>query len=257
MERLRLETDLRRALEREELRICYQPIVALQTGHLAGFEALLRWDHPEHGPVAPETFIPLAEETGLIVPMGAWVLREAARQLVGWQQRDASLTVTVNLSVRQLTHAGLTGEVAAALQETGLPPAALKLEITESILLEDAEAAAAVLHQLKALGVQIYIDDFGTGYSSLGYLHRLPFDALKIDRSFVIDTGTGYNRQLVRTIVALAHGLGVAVVAEGIETAEALAELKDLQCEFGQGFLFAQALDVAEVEALLTSGARW
>lgn len=257
MARLRLETDLRRALERGELRLCYQPIVELATGRIAAFEALLRWDHPTDGLVLPETFVPVAEQTGLIIPIGAWVLREAARQLVQWRVKDPTLGVSVNLSVRQLMHPDLVEMVAAVLSETGLPPATLKLEITETLLMEDAAAAAALLHQLKALGVQIYIDDFGAGYSSLGYLHRLPLDALKIDRSFVMETGHGYNRQLVSTIVALAHGLGVAVVSEGVETTETLAELKELRCEFGQGYLFAQPLNVAGAEALLTAGTRW
>jgi PAS domain S-box-containing protein/diguanylate cyclase (GGDEF)-like protein len=256
--RLRVETELRRALERGELRVHYQPIVALGTGRIAGFEALARWEHPQRGLVLPDDFIPLAEETGLILPIGMWVLEESCRQLRRWHDASPAgepLTLAVNLCARQLMQPDLVERVEQALAGAGVPAHTLKLEITESVLMQNTEAVTATLGRLKALGVQLHIDDFGTGYSSLGYLHRLPLDALKIDRSFVRPGGT--NLHLVRTIVALAHALGVAVVTEGIESAEVLGELRLLNCEFGQGYLFSHPLPSDAADALIASAPQW
>ncbi|HEX2203589.1 MAG TPA: EAL domain-containing protein [Longimicrobium sp.] len=261
MERLRLEMDLRRALERDELCLFYQPIVTLETGRIAGFEALIRWRHPERGLILPDDFIPLAEETGLILPIGTWVLEEACRELKRWQEMASGdggpLTMAVNLSARQFARADLVEHVERVLAETAIAQGTLKLEITESVIMQHTGAVNATLARLKALGVQLYIDDFGTGYSSLGYLHRLPLDALKIDRSFVsAEAGEG-SLQLVRTIVAMAHALGVKVVTEGIETAELVSELRALRCEYGQGFFFARPLEREAVEALFAEDPRW
>jgi PAS domain S-box-containing protein/diguanylate cyclase (GGDEF)-like protein len=259
MARLRMETDLRRALERNELRVHYQPIVSLASGRIAGFEALVRWAHPTEGMIQPDDFVPLAEETGLILPIGFWVLEEACRELRRWQDAHADgdpPTMAVNLSAGQFLQADLVEQVERVLRESAIAPGTLKLEITESVLMQHTERVTDTLHRLKALGVQLHIDDFGTGYSSLGYLHRLPLDALKIDRSFVCEAG-GANLQLVRTIVALAHALGVVVITEGIESPELLSELRALECEFGQGFLFSRPLESGDIEALVASDPRW
>jgi diguanylate cyclase (GGDEF)-like protein len=254
---LRLENDLRRALERQEFRVHYQPILTLKTGELAGFEALVRWERPDRGMVSPADFIPLAEETGMIVPLGLWVLEEACAQLREWQQAspaNRALTMSVNLSGKQLTQADVAGQVQDVLCRTGLDPRHLKLEITESVVMENAESAAVVLASLRALGLGLSIDDFGTGYSSLSYLHRFPVNALKVDRSFVSRMTSGdENLEIVRTIVTLAKNLGMDVVAEGIETGEQLAQLKALKCDYGQGYFFAKPLDAVAAEELLPS----
>jgi diguanylate cyclase (GGDEF)-like protein/PAS domain S-box-containing protein len=263
LERLRLETDLRATLARNELRLFFQPIVSLSTGEVVGAEALARWDHPVHGWVPPDRFISLAEDTGLIGALGAWVLGEAARQLAAWREAipsAARLEVTVNLSPLQLREPGLVEAVDATLGEHNLPPAALKLELTESSLMEDPVTAAGVLRALKRREVQVYLDDFGTGYSSLSTLHRLPLDALKIDRSFVggMDggtTGAHKGAEIVRTIVALARSLGVRVVAEGVETHEQLAALRALGCDFAQGYLISPPLPAEEFETTFLPGA--
>jgi diguanylate cyclase (GGDEF)-like protein/PAS domain S-box-containing protein len=254
VERLRLETDLRAALERGELTLFFQPIVSLATGGVAGAEALARWDHPVHGRVPPDRFITLAEDTGLIGALGAWVLNEAARQVAEWRAEfpnAAELEVSVNLSARQLREPGLVDAVAATLREHDLPPGALKLELTESSLVQDPVAAAGVLRALKKKDVQVYLDDFGTGYSSLSSLHRLPLDALKIDRSFVAgldggSTGAHKGAEIVGTIVALARSLGVRVVAEGVETRQQLHALQVLGCDFAQGYLIGRPLPASE-----------
>ena len=265
---IQLEHDLRRAIakaqmdylepESQELWLQYQPIVSLKTNRILGFEALIRWRHPERGLISPLDFIPLAEETGLIVPIGHWVLRQACRQLYDWQQLMSSpwpLIVSVNLSSRQFIQPDLVEQVSQILQETNLNPRYLKLEITESVVMENAEVATTMLQQLKSLGIQLAIDDFGTGYSSLSYLHRFPIDTLKIDRSFInrIDVN-GENLEIVRTIVTLAWNLGMDVIAEGVETAKQLAQLKALKCEYAQGYFFARPLDQEAASALVAKG---
>jgi diguanylate cyclase (GGDEF)-like protein len=245
-EALRLETDLRHALERGEFVLRYQPIVNLRTGQPLGFEALLRWEHPIRGTVSPATFIPLAEETGLIVPIGRWVVEEACRQLGQWRRGDPAaheLFVAVNLSRLQIREIGLAAEVEQALGSSGVPASKLKLEITESMLMQDSEETAATLHRLRELGVGMSLDDFGTGYSSLSCLHRIPIETLKIDRSFVSNIDQDRDStEIVDTIVTLANRLGKRVIAEGIETTEQLDHLIDLGCWLGQGFLFAAPL---------------
>lgn len=258
MARLHLETDLRRALERGELRVHYQPIINLQTGRIAGFEALARWQHPERGLILPDDFIPMAEDTGLILPIGLWVLEQACATLRGWQDRPGgeALKMAVNLSARQFTQPDLVERVARVLRRTGVRPQTLELEITESVILQHSAPVMDTLRRLKELGVQLHVDDFGTGYSSLSYLHRLPLDALKIDRSFVSGADAG-GLQIVRTIVAMAQALGVAVVSEGIESAELLDELRTLHCEFGQGFYFCRPVASEEIEALFDADPSW
>ncbi|WP_420127050.1 putative bifunctional diguanylate cyclase/phosphodiesterase [Longimicrobium sp.] len=240
LQRLHLETDLRGAVDREEFELAYQPVVSLADGRIAGFEALARWRHPERGLLQPSEFISAAEETGLIVPLGRWVLREACRQMRDWNRRyGAALSVNVNLSPRQFADPALASDVAEALRETELPAAFLKLEITENLLMGDAGGAAATLEELKTLGVDLCIDDFGTGYSSLSYLHRFPIDTLKVDRSFIMRLGDGQTEQIVRTILVLARTLGMRAVAEGVETPEQADSLRGMGCEYAQGFRFS------------------
>ncbi len=253
--RLELEGDLRRALEHGELRVHYQPIMTMDTGKLSEVEALVRWQHPTRGLVAPADFIPLAEETGLIIPLGQWVLEEACRQVAAWHKQFPSeppLTLSVNLSPRQFQKPFLVADIAAALHESGLPARCLKLEITEGVLMRDVEATIRTLWELKNLGLQIAIDDFGTGYSSLAYLKRLPLDVLKIDRSFV--SGIGQNQEdtaIVRAIMALASALNLKVTGEGIETVEQAALLGEWGCDRGQGYLFSKPIDNQATSALL------
>lgn len=252
--RLQLEHDLRQAVEQKEFCVYYQPIIALETKHLAGFEALVRWNHPRRGIVSPADFIPVAEETGLIVPIGRWVLEEACRKVREWQLASPShraLSLSVNLSGRQVAQPDLVEQIQQALEESRLNPHHLKLEITESVVMENAEAAAQTLKQLRALGVQLSIDDFGTGYSSLSYLHRFPLNYLKIDRSFVDRMTTDGDDAIVRTIATLARNLGMEVIAEGIETEEQYKRLKALGCEYGQGFLFSRPVNVEAAYRLL------
>ena len=254
--RLRLDTDLRRAIERHEFHLYYQPIVSLQRNRIEGFEALLRWPHWDRGLVYPADFIPVAEETGLILPMGWWALREACRQLSIWQKtlpQGTPLTMAVNLSSKQFVQLDLALQLEQILVETGVAASSLKLEITESAIIDNTNSMIGLLLQLKSLGLQIAIDDFGTGYSSLSYLHRLPIDSLKIDRSFV-SCMTQDSAEIVRAIVGLAHNLGLDVIAEGVETVEQLEQLKALGCEFGQGYLFSRPVEHAEAEALLLRG---
>jgi diguanylate cyclase (GGDEF)-like protein/PAS domain S-box-containing protein len=244
MNLLQLETDLRRAVDRREFLLHYQPIMALETGTIKGFEALIRWQHPEHGFISPAEFIPIAEETGMIVPIGLWVLAEACRQMQEWQETFPAyppLQISVNLSGRQFTQPDLIEQIKQVLRETGLDPRSLKLEITESTVMENIDTAIDMLKQLRAIGVELSIDDFGTGYSSLSYLHRFPISTLKIDRSFVGRMAdNNENTEIVRTIIMLARNLGMDVVAEGVETEEQLAQLRSLGCECGQGYLFSK-----------------
>jgi diguanylate cyclase (GGDEF)-like protein/PAS domain S-box-containing protein len=253
--RMDLETGLRRAFDRHEFRLYYQPIVSLATGRIAGLEALLRWQHPERGLIAPAEFIPVAEETELILPIGLWVLREACRQMHQWQTKYPAgppLTISVNLSSKQVTQPDLPAQVEQILAETGLDARSLVLEVTESAIMDDAEIANAVLSELKAMGIQVQMDDFGTGYSSLSYLHQLPIDAIKVDHSFISTmNGNSDNSYLVPTIIALAHDLGMETVAEGIETADQLAQLGKLGCEWGQGYYLFRPLDSESAEALI------
>jgi diguanylate cyclase (GGDEF)-like protein/PAS domain S-box-containing protein len=251
--RLALETDLRGALEREEFELAYQPLVSLADGRIAGFEALARWRHPERGLLQPSEFICVAEETGLIVPLGRWVLREACRQMREWNRRyGAALSVNVNLSPRQFADGGLARDVAAALRDTELPAGFLKLEITEGLLMGEAGPIAATLDELKVLGVELCIDDFGTGYSSLSYLHRFPIDTLKIDRSFVARlSADGGSDQIVRTILVLAQTLKMRAVAEGVETTEQADQLRAMGCEYAQGFRFSRPIPGEEAGAMI------
>jgi diguanylate cyclase (GGDEF)-like protein len=253
--RLRLESDLRLAIEREEFTVHYQPIVALESGRLAGFEALVRWEHPQRGQVMPGEFIPVAEETGLIVAIGQQVLEQACKSMVQWQRLSPayrSLSLSVNLSSRQVSQPDLIERIRGVLNDSGIDPHCLKLEITESVVMENAEAATLMFKQLRALGVQLSIDDFGTGYSSLSYLHRFPVNFLKIDKSFVgrMNEHNG-NGEIVRTIVTLARNLGLEVIAEGVETEHQNCQLKSLGCDYGQGYLFSRPIDGKQVPAML------
>jgi EAL domain-containing protein (putative c-di-GMP-specific phosphodiesterase class I) len=266
LERLELEAGLRRALDRGELRLRYQPIVELSTGRAIGAEALLRWQHPERGLLLPAAFLKLCEETGLIVPVGQWVLREACAQGVRWdaalraRSADAAVlppafTLSVNVSGRQLQEPGFVADVAAVLAESGLPPDRLLLEITESVFLQQEDVVIERLRALKGLGVRLGIDDFGTGFSSLGYLQRFPLDVLKIDKSFVDGVARGgSDAALARAVIALGEVLSLRTVAEGIARPQQQERLQALGCQFGQGFFFAEPLEAAAVEALLADG---
>jgi len=253
--RFELEVDLRGALERQELRVHYQPIVQLESEACIEVEALVRWQHPTRGLIAPLEFIPIAEETGLIIPLGLWVLEEACRHAAAWQLLYPSkppLQVSVNLSPRQFEHADLLTDVQRALEQAGLPPTSLRLEVTEGVIMRDTESSIRTLQKLKKLGIRLAIDDFGTGYSSLSYLKMLPLDVLKIDRSFV--RGIGQNAEddaIVQAIISLAKSLGLAVTAEGIETTQQAELLRKWFCEKGQGFLFARPLEATKISALL------
>lgn len=258
IERLELESDLRRAAERGEFVLDYQPIVSLEEGSLIGLEALLRWNHPTRGRVMPDDFIPLAEETRIILPIGLWVLEEASRQMKRWSDQfglaPGQIVVHVNLSGRQFAQADLVARIAEILSRTGLAAQSLGLEITESVVMDDAEAAAAMLTDLRALNVHLQIDDFGTGYSSLSYLHRFPVDTLKIDRSFVVKMGAnGEDSEIVRSIITLAQDLGMQAIAEGVETVHQLRWLRRLGCRAGQGNFLAGPVAGGEADVLLTN----
>jgi diguanylate cyclase (GGDEF)-like protein/PAS domain S-box-containing protein len=259
MERLALETDLRRATERNEFTVVYQPVVDLASGRMCEVEALVRWDHPRRGRVAPGEFIPLAEETGLIIQIGQLVLEQACRQVRRWQQLYAGeqpLVLSVNLSARQFQHPRLVDSIAGTLAETGFDPRSLKLEITETMMMQDGEHNAAVMRELKRLGIQLAIDDFGTGYCSLGYLKCFPVDTLKIDRSFIAGLGSSAeDTAIVRAVIAFAKALNLSVTGEGIETVDQLNQLKELECTRGQGFYFGRPLSSDVVTALLESAA--
>jgi diguanylate cyclase (GGDEF)-like protein/PAS domain S-box-containing protein len=262
IKRLQLETDMRRAIEREQLRVHYQPVVSLSTGRISGFEALVRWQHDARGLLLPGEFIPVAEETGMIISLGQWVLREACRQMRDWQQRglfsEGPLNLSVNLSSKQFTQPDLVEQIKHVLRETSFDPRRLQLEITESVAMENAEATTTMLAQLKMLGAHILIDDFGTGYSSLSYLHRFPVNTLKIDRSFISRLGlVSENDEIAQTIVMLASNLGMEVVAEGVETESQLAHLRRLKCGYAQGFLFSRPIEGEAAESLLRRKVRW
>jgi EAL domain-containing protein (putative c-di-GMP-specific phosphodiesterase class I) len=251
-----IETDLRYAIERQEFLLHYQPIISLKTGKVTGFEALIRWQHPEKGLVYPGDFIAIAEDTGLIVPIGEWILLEACRQLRTWQEKVPSALnkhVSVNLSSRQIKQFDFVNKLAKILSGTGLNGQNLRLELTETMLMDRGEKTIELLYGIKAQKVQLSIDDFGTGYSSLSYLHRFPIDALKIDRSFVspIDAD-GNNCEIVNTIITLAHSLGIKAIAEGVETSHQLAQLRKLECDEAQGYFFSKPVNSQLAEAFLS-----
>jgi EAL domain-containing protein (putative c-di-GMP-specific phosphodiesterase class I) len=257
LDRLDFENDLRHAIERNELILHYQPLVDLATNRVVGLEALVRWQHPERGLVPPLAFIPLAEETGLILPIGRWILETACRQAQAWQVMFPAIrpVMSVNLSARQFAQPDLVEQVQAILAETGLAPATLELEITESVVMDRSDDAIRALKALRSLGVKLVLDDFGTGYSSLSYLKHLPLDTIKIDRSFVAGLANDdANLPIVRAVIALAHGLGIEVTAEGIETIQQRDCLRDLACDRGQGYYYAVALPAERLEAYLDGG---
>lgn len=256
--RLQLETDLRRALENREFILHYQPIVDLRTDKIIGFEALIRWQHPVRGMVYPSEFIPLAEETGMILPIGKWILQESCRQMHMWQRQfamNSTLRVSVNISGKQFSQPDLIDHVSSVLQENCLDACCLALEITESMIMENTESAIDSMLKLRAMGVHIHIDDFGTGYSSLSYIHRFPVNALKIDRSFVSNIAHKQdNLEIIKTIVSLANSLNLELIAEGLEMNDQLEHLKALNCQFGQGYFFSTPMDTDAVTALIASG---
>ncbi len=255
LDRLRLENSLRQALERQELVLYYQPIVAIATGKIVSFEALLRWQHPDYGLISPVRFVPIAEETGLIVPIGQWVLQTACQQLQKWQHIQPDLHISVNLSIKQLSHPRFLTEI-NCLPLEHISPGSFNLELTESMMMQNAESTIATLNQLKARSIRLSIDDFGQGYSSLSYLHDFPVDLIKVDRAFI--SGTDQNpekeiarQEIVKTIIDLAHNLEVAVVAEGVETEIQRDRLLQLGCEFGQGYYFSKPVDATTATAML------
>jgi EAL domain-containing protein (putative c-di-GMP-specific phosphodiesterase class I) len=254
--RLALRGDLERAVERHEFFLQYQPIVRLADGAMTGVEALLRWQHPSRGVVPPLEFIPVAEETGLIVPLGMWVLEAACRQLAEWDATPAThgLRMNINVSVRQVQRPEFVDEVSATLAATGVDAARVTLEFTESVIMRDSEHTLATLDALKAVGVRLAIDDFGTGYSSLSYLRRFPIDELKIDRSFVATMALERGQlAVVRSVVRLGETLGLDTIAEGIEDDQQLASLRTLRTAMGQGFLFSRPVDAADIPALVAA----
>lgn len=258
---LQIETDLRRAIQAQEFILHYQPIISLHTGQVAGLEALVRWQHPTQGLISPAVFIPIAEETGLIHPIGLLVLRQACTQLRQWQLQklvDAQFSMSVNLSACQFAQPTLTEQIYQILQETELPPQCLKLEITESAIMGNLRSAAAVLHNLRQRRIQLSMDDFGTGYSSLSYLHSFPMDNLKIDRSFIQGCDElSATHGLVPIIVSIAKRLNMHVIAEGIETSAQLKQLRSLDCDYGQGYFFSEPLESAQILDLIRSNPQW
>ena len=259
--RLKLENDLHRAIERREFRVHYQPIIALKDGKIFGFEALVRWWRPDIGLVSPAEFIPVAEETGMITAIDRWVLREACHHMHGWHTRfpkTPPLFISVNLSRKQLAEPDLVDQIQQTLRDTGLDPDTLRPEITESHIMEDMDAALAVLDKLRELHILMHMDDFGTGYSSLSHLVRFQVDTLKIDGSFVANMEVhGENFEIVRMIVTLGHNLGMRVIAEGVETKQQLSQLRKLRCDYAQGYLFAKPMDTESTEDLIASDPTW
>jgi diguanylate cyclase (GGDEF)-like protein len=257
LERIQLETDLQQAIASKKLHLKYQPIVSMASGKIVSLEALLRWNHPQRGLVAPDKFIPISEQSGLIIPLGQWVLGEACRRLLIWQRqfpRHLDLNISVNLSGVQLLQPNLVEKLDELIFVLGIKAENLKLEITETVLMENQSKSIQILKKLKDKGIKLYIDDFGIGYSSLSYLHNLPIDALKIDRSFISHEFEQKNLGIVKTIVNMAHCLNLEVVAEGIETEEQRSILEDLGCQYGQGFLFSRPLDVQAMTNLIEIG---
>ena len=253
---LQMETDWRRALERDEFRVRYQPIVVLKSGQVTGFEALVRWQHSERGLIAPAEFIPLAEETGLIIPIGGWVMEQACRQTRAWIDQfpdHPDLSISVNLSAKHFQQPDLLAQILDVLQRSGLPPRNLRLEITESVLMDEPESHVTVIRELRKVGIQVQIDDFGTGYSSLSYLQRFSVDTLKIDRSFLGESGEADGWDIVETIITLAEDMGVNVIAEGVETEEQTARLLALRCQHAQGFLFREPVDAEAATSILAA----
>jgi diguanylate cyclase (GGDEF)-like protein/PAS domain S-box-containing protein len=253
-ERLQLEVDLRRALNRQEFQVHFQPIISLDNWCITGFEALARWKHPDKGYITPLKFIPIAEETGQIIEIGLWVLHESCKQIRKWQQvypSNPPLTISVNLSGVQFCDINLIDNIKKILSETGLDASGLKIEITESAIIENIEAATDILNRLKELGIKILLDDFGTGYSSLSYLHRFPIDTLKIDRSFVTAMNMEKNAEIVSTILTLAKNLGMDVIAEGVETREQIMKLTEMKCEYVQGFMLSKPMDGKAMSSLI------
>jgi diguanylate cyclase (GGDEF)-like protein len=253
-----LESDLRHALDRHEFVAYYQPIITLETNQISSFEALVRWNHPDKGLIPPSKFIPISEETGLVIAIDLFVLRQACQQLRSWRDEgiaDQSLTMNVNLSVKHFMSFDLLKQIDNVLQETGIDGNSLRLEITESDIMENAEFAGKIISQLRDRNIQLSIDDFGTGYSSLSYLHRLPIDHLKIDRSFVMRIGkNGKNTEIIRAIIALAKSLGMYTIAEGVETQEQLDQIKELDCDYCQGYLFSKPVAADLARNLLITG---
>ncbi len=261
IDRLQMESDLRQGLEHREFSLHYQPIIQLDSGLISGFEALARWRHHQRGFVSPGAFIPVAEETGLIVPLGEWIFREACQQIRDWQEQFShypSLSMSINLSGRQFTHADLAGQLGRILQDVGIGGEHIRIEITESMVMSDVEAAIDLMLSLKALNFKLSIDDFGTGYSSLSYLHRFPMDTLKIDQSFISRMEEdNENHEIVQTIISLGHNLGMEIVAEGVESQAQVSILKRLQCEYGQGYYFAKPLSQQQMDDFLSQPRHW
>jgi EAL domain-containing protein (putative c-di-GMP-specific phosphodiesterase class I) len=251
-DKLRVLSELRGALARDELLLHYQPIFALETGEMHGVECLVRWQHPERGLLLPCDFLPAAEESGLILELGLWVLRAATRQAALWQETGNATNISVNLSVRQLLHPTLVDDVRAALGDAGLAPGRLTLEVTESALITDLAAASVVLDELHGLGIRLSLDDFGTGYCSLTYLRHLAVDELKLDRSFLVDLDDSASHAVIRAAIDMARALGMSVVGEGVERPEQLAALQQLGCGLGQGFLLGRP-EAADDLSLLRS----
>jgi diguanylate cyclase (GGDEF)-like protein/PAS domain S-box-containing protein len=256
-----LDTDLRRALDRDEMELHYQPIISMRDRTISGFEALLRWSHRSRGVISPNEFIPLAEETGLIYDLGQWVLGKACKQIAAWnksKEKEDQLEISINLSSRQFSDPNLVEGIVENIEKSGFDAEFLKIEITESALMQNAQRSVSMLNQLKDLNIKVCVDDFGTGYSSLSYLHTFPIDTLKIDRSFVHDMSRNFrNMEIIRTIIMLAHNLKLDVIAEGVETGEQDAQLSALGCQFAQGFYFSRPINSSDAALLIQQNHRW
>ena len=256
-----LDTDLRRALDRDEMELHYQPIISMRDRTISGFEALLRWSHRSRGVISPNEFIPLAEETGLIYDLGQWVLRKACKQIAAWnksKKKEDQLEISINLSSRQFSDPNLVEGIVENIEKSGFDAEFLKIEITESALMQNAQRSVSMLNQLKDLNIKVCVDDFGTGYSSLSYLHTFPIDTLKIDRSFVHDMSRNFrNMEIIRTIIMLAHNLKLDVIAEGVETGEQDAQLSALGCQFAQGFYFSRPINSSDAALLIQQNHQW